>query len=107
MLNLAGFAKLGFCITSYAIHRPVFTRLEGNFCSLSAFCADCCYHLARALSVTTFGLSGLAASRTALGLIGISLGCKKFLFLCSERETSLAFRALDFFILKTHWMTSL
>jgi hypothetical protein len=108
MLILAGFAKLGLCITSYAIYRPVFTRLEWNFGSLSALCADCCYHLAGTLPVTTtINLSGLAACWTAFGLIGISLGSKKFLLFFSERETSLAFRALDTFVLKTHWMPSL
>ena len=106
MLDLAGFAKLGLCITGYAIHGPVFTRLEWDFSSLAAFCADCSYHLAGS-SVPTVGSPGLPAGLTALRLIGIALGSEEFLFLSGECETGPTFRALDSLVVKTHWTTSL
>jgi len=93
------------------IHRSTFTGLERYFGILTALGTYGGEHLAsRPVAVAivsgTLCLPRLTAWKTALWLIGIAFGRKKFLFLSAESEDSPTIGTLDRLILKSHWMSS-
>ena len=69
-----------------AIYRAIFTGLERNLARISTACANRIIHLALGLSVASLGLTLIAASLAAKGLVLKTLLSIKFLLSCSEDE---------------------
>jgi hypothetical protein len=92
-----------------AKNRLIATRFKRDFRLFATLGAYYGEHLAvdaaaAAAIITLF--PGTAAVRTALRLIGKTLGLVEFLFLSGECEGGSAIGALDRLVLKDHWMTS-
>ena len=97
-----------FAVTIAAVNRPITTGLEWYLCFFATFGTYRRVHLAVGTVVAiaaasgTLCLSCLAAIRTTLGFISITLGLVEFLFLSGETEGCSAIGALERLILKTH-----
>ena len=101
----------GFIVAFATVDWSAFAWLEGDFAFLTTFGTYGGEHLALwsvavALSTEALCFPGFATGRAAPRLVGIAFGLEEFLFLSAEAEGSSAVGALEFFVLKTHWMTS-
>ena len=99
-VNLALSVQSDCIVALTTIHRSTFTGLERNFGILTALGTYGGEHLASrpvagAIVSITLCLPRLTAWKTALWLIGIAFGRKKFLFLSAESEGSPTIGTLD------------
>jgi hypothetical protein len=83
--------------------------LKGDFGAFTTLGAGYGEHLAwgsvAAASLALY-LSGLAAFRAALRLVGIAFGTEELLVFSAEGKRLSAIGALKGLVLKSHWMTS-
>jgi len=100
-----------FVVAVTAVNRSAGCGRKGHFGILATLSTDHWIHLARwCLGVTAVAVANIAlllfscltACRTALGSIGVTLGCEEFLLFHSEIERGAAIEANDGFLLKTH-----
>jgi hypothetical protein len=106
-LNLS--TRAGFAEAIAAINRLITAGLERHLGAFTTGGAGGGKHLTRgsiAAVTVAFCLSGLAAFRAALGLIGVAFGTEELLVFSAEGKSCIAVGAGKGFILKTHWTTS-
>ena len=97
-------AGFDLAVAFTAVYRFTLAGFEGYLGLFAAFAAYCGEHLAWTGTAIAIAIAAaaLAACGAALGLIGVALRGKKFLFPGREAEIRSAIGALDCFVLISH-----